>query len=200
MAEMFQDTLSQVADMIGGYLPTLVGALGILVVGWLVALLARSLVRGALKRTTLDNQIANWAAAGRPVEVERHAGTAVFWVIMLFVAMAVFQTLNLTVVTEPLNTLLSQLATFVPRLGGGVLLLLLAWVVARVLKRIVSSALRAIKIDERIGEDTATGQTSSIADSLGDAVYWLVFLLFLPAVLGVLALEGLLEAGAVSGR
>ena len=33
MAEMFQDTLSQVADVVGACFPTLVGALGILVVG-----------------------------------------------------------------------------------------------------------------------------------------------------------------------
>ncbi len=192
MAQMFQDALRHTTDMIGGYLPNLLGALGILVVGWLVALLASSLTRGALKRTTLDNQLASWAAGGRPVEVERHAGTAVFWLIMLFVAMAVFQALNLSVVTEPLNALLSQLAAFVPRLGGGLLLLLLAWVVAGVLKRIVSGALRSIKLDERIGEDVAD-QMPSTANSLGDAVYWLVFLLFLPAVLGALALEGLLQ-------
>ena len=192
MAQMFQDALRHTTDMIGGYLPNLLGALGILVVGWLVALLASSLTRGALKRTTLDNQLASWAAGGRPVEVERHAGTAVFWLIMLFVAMAVFQALNLSVVTEPLNALLSQLAAFVPRLGGGLLLLLLAWVVAGVLKRVVSGALRSIKLDERIGEDVAD-QMPSTANSLGDAVYWLVFLLFLPAILGALALEGLLE-------
>ena len=33
----------------------------------------------------------------------------------------------------------------------------------------------------------------SLADSLGEAVYWLVFLLFLPAILGALTLEGMLQ-------
>ena len=95
-----------------------------------VAVLARSIVRGALKRTTFDNRIAEWVTGGESVAVERHAGTAVFWVIMLFVAMAMFQALNLSIVAEPLNALLSQLASFLPQLGGALILLLLAWVVA----------------------------------------------------------------------
>ena len=192
MAEMFQGMLGQTTEMVGGFVPNLIGALGILVIGWIVALVARSIVRGALKRTTFDNRIAEWITGGQPAAVEQGAGTAVYWLIMLFVVIAVLQALNLTVVAEPLNALLSQIATFVPQLAGGALLLLVAWVVAHVLRKIVSGALHAVKIDKRIGGDDDAASSTSIADSLGEAIYWLVFLLFLPAVLGALALEGLL--------
>jgi hypothetical protein len=188
-----QDILNTTTEMIGGFVPNLLGAVGILVVGWLVAVVARSLVRAALNRTTIDNRIADWLAGGKPVALERHAGTAVYWIIMLFVVMAVFQALNLTVVAEPLNALLSQVTGFVPRLVGGGILLALAWVIATVLKRVVTGALEVAKIDERLGSGEGdTAPAPSIAGSLGDAVYWLVFLLFLPAVLGALAIEGLL--------
>ena len=193
MSEMFQEMLARTTELMGGFIPNLLGALGILVVGWVVAVLARSIVRGALKRTAFDNRIAEWATGGEAVAVERHAGTAVFWVIMLFVAMAMFQALNLSLVAEPLNALLSQLASFVPQLGGALILLFLAWVVATVLKKIISGALRAVKIDERIGGDAGDAASTSVANSVTEAVYWLVFLLFLPAILGALALEGLLQ-------
>ena len=191
MEDMFGDLIGRSTELLGGFVPSLVGALLILVIGWIVALAASAIVRGALNRTTLDNRLAEIATGGKSIPVERYVGTAVYWVIMLFVVVAVLQTLNLAIVAEPLNALLGEIGTFVPQLIGAVILLLVAWVVATLLKKIVSGGLRAIKIDERLGggEESAT----SIADNLGEAVYWLVFLFFLPAILGALALEGLLE-------
>ena len=188
---MLEDIMSRSTELFGGFLPNLIGALGILVIGWIVALVASAIVRGALKRTTLDNRLAELATGGKPIPIERHVGTAVYWIIMLFVVVAVLQALNLTIVAEPLNALLGQLGTFVPQLVGALILLLMAWVVATVLKKVVSGSLRALKLDERLGG--ADESATSIADNLGEAVYWLVFLLFLPAILGTLALEGLLQ-------
>ena len=193
MNEILQNMLERTTELMSGFIPNLLGALGILVIGWVVALFARSIVRGALKRTTFDNRIAEWASGGQPVAVERHVGTAVFWLVMLFVAMAMFQALNLPVVAEPLNALLSQLASFVPQLGGALILLFLAWAVATVLKKVVSGALRAVRIDERVGGEGDDAASTSVTSSLAEAVYWLVFLLFLPAILGTLALDGLLQ-------
>ena len=190
---MFEDMLTQITETLGGFVPSLFGALGILVIGWIVAVVARSVVRGALKRTRFDERVARWTT-GSPVAVEQHAGTVVYWVILLFVAMAVFQALDLPQVAEPLNALLSQVANFVPQLAGALILLLVAWVVATVLRKLVSGALHALKIDERLaGEPGDTQPETTVADNLGEAVYWLVFLLFLPAVLGALALDGLLQ-------
>jgi hypothetical protein len=114
---------------------------------------------------------------------------------MLFVLVGFFQTLQLTLITEPLNRLLTQLAEFAPRLLGASLLLLIAWVVGSGLRLVVSKGLTAAKLDERLGGEAGleTEKRPSLTKTLSDAVYWLVFLLFLPAVLGALELQGLLE-------
>lgn len=191
---MFQDLLAPTTDLLAGFIPNLLGALGILVIGWIVALIARSVVRGALKRTRFDNRIAEWVTGGKPVAIERAAGTIIYWIVMLFVAVAVLQVLDLPLVAQPLNALLGQLANFVPQLAGAALLLLVAWVIATVLRKVVGGVLRTMQIDKRLGsEGDGTTRPASIADSLGEAVYWFVFLLFLPAVLGALALEGMLQ-------
>lgn len=193
MAEMWQNTLNQSLELVGGFLPNLLGALGILVVGWVIALIASSLVRRSLQRTTFDNRVAQWVTGGQPVAIERHVATVVFWVLMLFVVMAVFQTLNLGAVAAPVSSLLNELAVFLPRLGGAALLLLFAWVVATVLQRLVGGALKAANLDGRLGVGADSDPPKApVSDSLANVVYWLVFLLFLPALLGALALEGLL--------
>jgi hypothetical protein len=186
------------AQLVGGYIPNLIAALAILIVGWLVALIVSAIVRGVLRRTTLDDRLARWIMgekAAEGVEVERQIARGVYYLIMLFVLIAFFQALGLTLITEPLNRLLIQVFQYAPRLLGAGLLLFIAWIVASALKLVISRVLSVAKIDERLGSSAALEEEKRVplAQTLGNAVYWLVFLLFLPAVLGALELEGLLE-------
>ena len=50
----------QVTRLIGAYIPNFVAALAILIIGWLVALIISAIVRGVLRRTTLDDRLARW--------------------------------------------------------------------------------------------------------------------------------------------
>jgi hypothetical protein len=191
------DVLNQIVQLVGAYIPNLVGALLVLILGWLIALVASSIVRGALRRTNLDNRLANWITGEEKAEdtaVEEWVTKGVFYLIMLFVLIAFFQVLGLTLITDPLNRLLAQVFEFAPRLLGAGLLLLLAWAVATGLRLLITRALSAVKLDERLGGPAGLEEEQRVplTKSLGDAVYWLVFLLFLPAVLSALDLQGLL--------
>lgn len=131
----------------------------------------------------------------KTIEVEKGISKAVFYLIMLFVIVAFFQTLGITLITEPLNRLLNQLFEFAPKLLGAGILLLIAWIIATVLKQIVVRALALTKLDEYFGKQAGIqdDKRMPLTQSLGAAVYWLVLLLFLPAVLGALGMEGLLR-------
>ena len=188
----------QITRLVGAYIPNLVGALAILIIGWLVALIISAIVRGALRRTTLDDRLARWIIgeeAAEGVEVERQVSRGVYYLIMIFVLIAFFQALRLTVITEPLTQLLNQVFEYAPRLLGAGLVLLVAWIVANVLKFAISRVLTAAKLDERLGTSVGLEEEKRVplAQTLGNAVYWLIFLLALPAVLSALELEGLLQ-------
>jgi len=189
------DRLEEMASQVWAYGPQLIGALLILVAGWLVALLAAAIVRGALRRTSLDNRLARWFLGeerAKEANVEKMAGKGVFYLLMILVFVAFFQALGLTLATQPLNNMLTQVFEFIPRLVGATLLLLVAWLVASGMRLLVNRAVSASKLEDRLGEKKEPGGVS-LAKSLGEIVYWLVFVLFLPAVLGALALEGLLD-------
>lgn len=196
---MMQAILDQITNLIGGYIPNLIGALAILILGWLVALVVAAIVRGVVRRTTLSKRMARWiwgeGEEGKAVDAERWISKGVFYLLMLFVLIAFFQTLGLTLITEPLNQLLTLVFQYLPRLLAGGLLLLVAWIVASVLRWILSRALSAAKLDERLKSQAALEkeQRVTLTKSISDAVYWLVFLLFLPAVLSALQMEGVLE-------
>jgi hypothetical protein len=195
---MIKDLITQATQILGQYLPNILGAVAILVVGWLVALAIAAIVRSALRRSPLDDRVTRWVkpeAAPRPVEIERFATKSVFYLVMLFVLVAFLEALNLNIITEPLNALLTRISEFAPRVLGALLLLGLAWAVATVLMKLVRRLLLVTDLDEKLGEKAglAEGETVAISKTIADAVYWLVFLLFLPAILGALSLEGLLE-------
>ncbi len=179
-------------------LPTVLKALAILVVGWIVARVFAALIRAGLSRTDLDNRIADWVTGGKAAEeipVERWVSRAIFYLLMLFVLVAFFQTLGLSAITVPLNTFLNQVFGYLPRLLGPAILAALAFVLATALRWAVRAALQAADLDKRFADQTAgdVEKPLPLSHTLSEAVYWLIFLLFLPAILGPLGLDGLLE-------
>lgn len=178
-----QENIDRITQLVVTYLPNLLGALAILIIGWLVALVVSAIVRSGLQRTQVITRITGKEAA-EGSDAEQWIGKGVFYLIMLFVLVAFFQALGLTLLTEPLNRLLNQVFQFAPQLFAAGLLLLIAWIVASGLRRIILGALNVVRLDARLG--------TPLAKTMSEAMYWLVFLLFLPAILGSLAMEGLL--------
>lgn len=176
----------------------IVTAVVILIVGWIVALLVGSVVRGAIQKTGLSGQLAKLSEDEEGVKIidlERWISKFSFYVVFLFVLIAFFQYLDLAVVAEPFSAFLTQIFNYLPMLFGALVLLLIAWIVATILRVVLLRLLIAIKIDERAGEqvDVEEEKRVSLSQYISKAAYWLVLLLFLPAILTALQLEGLLQ-------
>ena len=198
---MFQSVLDQLLALVGVTLINLLLALAILIVGWIVARLIAWVAFKLLKRIKLDNKLAGAITEDEEtgdeapqLNIERWISTGIFYLIMLFVLVAFFQTLQLSSLSDPLSALLAQLLAAAPQLLGALLILLVAWLIATVAKMLVSRVLRLSKFDERVSDqaDVEAGKVS-VSDSLANGVFWLVFLLFLPALLDTLGMQGLVE-------
>ena len=171
--------------------------IAILVVGWLVALVAAGIIRRMLRRTQVDNRMAGWIfgeEAGTRVDIEKWVAKTIYYVLMIFVVIAFLQSVGLTIVTEPLQEMLVFAFAFAPRIMSAGVLLLVAWALGSALRFLVTRMLTVARVDERIGQSAGLQEPErlSIPQAVGNTVYWLVFLIFLPAVLGALGLEGLL--------
>ncbi len=197
MQGMMQQTAVLLAELLGPQVVRIVGALVILVAGWLIALLAAAITKGALKRTTLDNRLAEWILdekTAKGFEIEKWVAKAVYYLILVFAVVGFFNALQLTVISQPLTGFLNQLFGYIDNLIGAGVLVLAAWLVATLLRKIVGGALDMAKLDERLGGEAGLKKEKGapLSKTLADAVYWLVFLLFLPAILEALSLQGLL--------
>jgi hypothetical protein len=182
------------------YLPNLLIAFAILIIGWLVALVVSRLIGSLLRRTTLDDRIASFLASGGETEerrgynVEGWISGAVFWLIMLFVIIAFLQQLNLGIVSQPLSLFLSQILAYIPGILAALVLLFLAFLIASFLRVLIIRVLGGSGLFRRMTDTADVRETdqTTITRSIGNIVYWLVFLLFLPAILDALNLQGIL--------
>lgn len=108
-----------------------------------------------------------------------------------------------TAIINALANALNLVLTFIPRLIGFLVILLVGWIIASVVSRALTFLLRKIGFDrmaDRIGLtrfEQRMGIKMDAAGLLGKIVYWFVFLIFLvPAVdaLGLTAISAILSS------
>lgn len=187
--EIYEETI----QTLSAYLPRIIAAIVVLVLGWLLSWVISAVVARCLHRLKLDERISSGAETD--YKAERCISRSLFWLLMLFVVIAFFSVLKLSIVSESLKNVLDQVLGFLPRVLAAGILFLIAWAIASAIKFVVSKVLTKTKLDERFSEQVEkNGQKQiSMSKTLANTAYWLVFLLFLPAFLSALAMEGILD-------
>lgn len=177
-----------VQNTVGTHLPAILAAIAILVAGYLLGVIARAGTRKLLSLVKINKYVAD--SAGKPMDVEGGVATGVFWFILLITLIAMFNALDLDQLAGPFGAMVTQIMEYLPSLLAGVMLLVVAWVVATVVKAIANKALKATQWDDKL---TETAGMAPLGDNVGNILFWLVILLFLPAILGALQLQGMLD-------
>ncbi|MBX9460055.1 MAG: mechanosensitive ion channel [Brevundimonas sp.] len=178
-------------QLIQVWAPRVLGAVLILVAAWFIGkavkwALAKGVDRipGASKASLSDN----------PKHSVGHSlGDVAFWLILLFGVVAALGVLNLGQVISPLNTLLNQIAAFLPNVLGAVLIFFIGFVVATLARRVTEAALQAANADrwiEKAGLSRATGSTG-VSTAVGTLVFVLVLIPITIAALEQLGIESL---------
>lgn len=125
--------------------------------------------------------------------IGRSLGDVAFWLVLLFGVVAALGVLNLGQVVTPLNTLLNQIAAFVPNILGAVLIFFIGFVVATLARRVTEAALQAVSADswlDRAGLSRATGSTG-VSSAIGTLVFVLVLIPITIAALEQLGIDSL---------
>jgi len=184
----FSVLATSLQSTLGGQLPGIFGALGIIAIGWIAAVVVRAGTRRLLGMLHVDRRIEE--STGQKVGVESGIALGVFWLIILVTVVAVFDSLHLDRISNPFAQLVAQIVGYAPRLVAGTILVLLAWLVATLLQAIVNRALAATTIDEKLSKEAGMEPMSR---TVANVLFWLVVLLFMPSILAAYDLRGLLE-------
>ena len=169
-------------------LPRILGALAILIIGWIVAVVVRAGIRRVLGMAKLNQRIAE--NTEQKLDLESGIAAGAFWLIILVTLIGVFNSLDLVLASGPFEVMVKQIAAYLPHLVAGTVLLVVAWLAAIALRGIVNRVLDTSGVDEKL---SASAGMQPMRASVGNMLYWLVILLFLPAILDAYDLSGLLE-------
>lgn len=179
------------------WLPELLLALVILLVGFILAKVLESVTRKALRKARLDDRVGMKREEGgkevRKWTPERIISKVVFFGVLLLALLIIFETLNVPAVAQPFSQIYSGFSGLVTGVIKAGLILLVAWIIATLLKKAIQMAghrLNLNKLMEKTGQESTSVNQTKWVDAVANIVFYLVLLLALPAVLDALGLRG----------
>ncbi|HSI66755.1 MAG TPA: mechanosensitive ion channel [Planococcus sp. (in: firmicutes)] len=180
------------------YLPNIIGALLLLLVAWVVAIIVRMIVTKGFKKV-----------GGREALVKGHMATDVrdaneklnsigkifYYLVFLLFLPSVLAALNMGNVAGPITNMMDQMLAFLPNILMAAIILTIGFFVAKFVKTIVATLLSTVNLDKWFNKLTnKTGSTESMdsqdQNKLANVLANLVFIIVLIPIVTI-ALETL---------
>ena len=186
------DILTQLQQLATDFLVPLLAIIVSLFVAWVVARIGAFLVRRGLERLKVDERASK--SLETKTNITKWVSGLTFWLLFIVVlwqlsiaAQTYAGVSQAAVVESPLGVLLT---TWLGRVVNVGVFLLVAWLVASVLRFLVVRILDMTRLEERLGENVSgdKSSTANVNKSIGQAIFWLTFLVFMPSILGSLGL------------
>ncbi len=163
--------------------PNIAAAIAILVIGYIIARLLKVAVIKLLMSTKLFAKVEELKIPEKEGTVNI-IGKLTFYLFMLFVLLAFFNVLNLPIIAGPISTLVNTVMEYLPRVGGAAIILVIAWIIAKILKMVILKGLELLKFDDKLSK-YFKGKPSEIIASI---TFYLVLLFAIPPFLEALKL------------
>lgn len=180
------------------FIPNIIGAALIFVVGLVVAKIVRRLVEGALLAANADGwmrragiaetgPVASPTAAGAAPEVtttaprasiSRSVATLVFYLIMIPVTIAALDALRIEAISGPATQMLNTISNAIPNVLGAVLLLGIGFVLGKLAKGAIEQILPSMGFDRSVAALGFSTGTVSPSRTIGTAVMIAVLIAF----------------------
>ena len=165
----------------------ILAAIVILLLGWIIALIVAAGVKKLLQKLNTNHRLSS--ATGHKPNIENLLSKLVFWFVIILAVVGALNVLNISGVSDPFSNMVSRVLTFIPNLLAAVAVGFIGWILAGLVKAGLTNVLARTEMDEKLSNEVGVGSLSS---NIGEIFYWLVLLLFLPIVLSILGLTGLL--------
>lgn len=174
-----------------GNLPGVIGAIIIMLIGWLIAIwLAGRVARLAGAFSDMGRKISGGENDGLMKSSGSLAGKITFYGVMLLVVLAAMSLLRLEYAAVPLREFVTVIAGYLPNIAGALLLLFLAWFIAGVVRNVIAGIVEKHEIAERMEKHFSIERHHSRMLVVHGSVF-MVYLFFLPAILNALGIYGI---------
>lgn len=193
-------SISSMVSQFVNYVPNVIAAIVILVIGIFVANLIRQLLTPILKRLNIDKiQEKAGIGASDGSLISTVISNIVYVLILIPVIIASLQVLNIKAISKPALGMLNKIVLFLPNILVAVIILVIGVIIARIVGKLLASILSGVGINEivkkAINDDNSKLHSISLSNVIGEAVKYVIVLLFTVEAANVLELEVLRLVG-----
>ena len=177
----FANMVSQVL----AFIPNLLGAIAIGVLGWVVATVARTAINTALSKTTLDERLSAQAGV-KPMSST--IADMVYWFILLVVLTMALGQLGLDGLFAPLSNMVNDILAALPNIFKAIVVFAVGYIIAKVVRGIVTNLVMSFDI-QRLASKAGINEQNSLPNIAGSVAFLVVIIPTIIAALEALRIE-----------
>ncbi len=179
--------LENIGDRIANFLPDLLGALLVILIGWLIAKGIKTLVVKLLRKTTWDERL-----FGRDniEDTNVFVGNIFYYLIMIIVLLIALEVLGISEVLTPLENMLNEFLMFIPNLIGALLIGFIGYVLAKFVSNLINIGGGLL---DRWVDKTGFKDTDKLVNIIRKIVFIVIFIPFLIQAFNTLQLDAISE-------
>ena len=176
------------ANMVGqvlSFIPNLIAAIAVGVIGWVIATVARTAINTALSKTTMDERLSAQAGV-KPMSST--IADMVYWFILLIVLTMVLGQLELDGLFAPLTNMVGKIFDFIPNIIIAGVVFVVGYIIAKVVRGIVTNLVSTFNVQE-IASKAGLNEQNSLPNIAGSLAFLVVIIPTIIAALNALKIE-----------
>lgn len=199
-----QNVSAPIASMVSqflNYIPNILAAIVILVVGLFIAKLIRQLLTPILRRLNVDKiQEKAGISTTENTTISSVLSYLVYVLILIPVIIAALQVLNISAISQPAISMLDKIILFLPNIFAAIAIIIIGLFISKIAGKLLTEILAGVGTDKLvekiIPEDKTKLRSFSLSKGIGDLVKYILILLFFVEAINVLKLQVLQAVGA----
>lgn len=180
-----RNQIERFANNVLDYLPGILGALLVLLIGWLIAKGIKAIIVKLLRRTSWDERLFKNSSMGN---TNVFIGNIFYYVVMIIVILIVLEILGVDQVLTPLEQMLSKFLAFIPNLIGALLIGFVGYLLAKFVSNLVNLGGNFL---DKIVDRTGFKDTDKLVKILRKVVFIIIFIPFLIQAFDSLQLDAI---------
>ncbi|MFY0687047.1 MAG: mechanosensitive ion channel [Cyclobacteriaceae bacterium] len=182
LPEFFQTFI----DKVNSLLPGVLGAVVVLLVGWIFSAIVRRIIHGLLKKTEWDEKL----LGNTIVDTNKFLANLVYYLMMFFVLLLVLEMMGVTYVLDPLQRMFDGFVAFIPNLLYAIAISMVGYVVAKFVSNLVKIAGSLI---DRLAKGIGFQDTDKLIYFIQQLVFIILLIPFVIQALNILQLEAVTQ-------
>src|SRR3954471_4513119 len=199
---LIAEPLVNMVSIITAAIPNLLKVALILLIAWVTATLLRLLFKKGATLFHLEHKLVKWNMMNSELEAANKVNSiskAIFYFVLLLFLPGVLGAVQMEGISEPFSNALSTILAFIPKLFAAALILLIGWLVAKIVRDILTNFLKSTgtdKLGQRFGLVKNVEETN-LSSIIGNIVFIFILIPTTITALEKLELKGIADSAIV---